>query len=353
MENFEIYSNNHDLYTKMLSDIEQALDFVYLETYIFDNGRVGKKFKEMLTQKAREGVKIKLLLDDIGSPVKRKHFKELEKYGGKLKFFRELKLTFDIISSNNYRDHRKILIIDNKISYIGSANISTKSIDWRDLSIRFDGEISKLLTQAFNENYLIADKHSHRKKIHTIPLRYKDFEIVRDVPSVRIKQIRKREIALINKAKKKIYIETPYFIPDRKLRKRLKIAVRRGVKVEIAIPEKSDVMIVNILSKKYWGRLHRAGIKIKHYRPNTLHSKMMIIDNTDFTLGSANLDNRSSIFQYEINLFGKNKQILSQLQKHAKSTIVASSNFDYERWKKRSLLQIALERLLTPFKYLL
>jgi len=353
MDNFTIFNNNHELYTKMLSDISMAKKYVYLETYIFNNDKIGKKFNKILTQKAKEGVEIKLLLDDFGSNIKEKNFRELKKNNGKIKFFRKFKITFRMISSNNYRDHRKLLVIDNNISYIGSANIFQKSIDWRDITIRFTGEITAILTEAFQKNFSISDKHIYVKKNHTSILKHKDYEIIRDVPSVKFKKIRKKELELIRNARQEIHIETPYFIPDKKLRKELSQASKRGVNINIVLPLQSDVLVVNILRQKYLGKLHKIGINILFYKPTILHAKLMVVDNTFFTIGSANLDNRSSLFQYEINLFGKNKNIISGLKKHAEETVANCIEFNYKNWKKRSVVQKTLEKILNPIKYLL
>jgi cardiolipin synthase A/B len=353
MEYFSIFNKNHDLYTKMLNDIDNAQKYVYLETYIFNHDEVGKRFIKVLTKKAKEGIKVKLLLDDIGSPVKEKHFTEFIKNGGQIKFFRKFRYNFRIISSNNYRDHRKLLIIDDAISYIGSANIQKKSIDWRDLTIRFTGKLSRLFAKTFQKNFSISDKHVYTKKEHISTLRYKNFEIVRDVPSMKFKKIRKKELELIKKAKNNISIETPYFIPNKKLKKELKQASMRGVKINIALPLQSDVMLINILRQKHLGTLHKSGINILFFKPSILHSKLMIVDNDFFTIGSANLDNRSSLFQYEINLFGRSRKIIKELKNHSEKTLADCIEFDYAKWKKRSIIQKTLEKMLTPIKYLL
>lgn len=337
----------------MLSDINSAKKYVYLETYIFNNDKVGKRFTEILTRKAKEGVEVRLLLDDIGSHVKEKNFAELKKYNGEIKFFRKFKFTYRIISSNNYRDHRKLLIIDDNISYIGSSNIFEKSLSWRDINIRFTGKISCLFREAFKKNILISNKHIYIKKNHTNILSYQNFEIIRDVPSARFKKIRKKELELIRKAKKEIFIETPYFIPNKKLMLELRNASRRGVDIKIILPQNSDVLLINILRQKYFGKLHKAGISILFFKPTILHSKLMVIDKSFFTIGSANLDNRSSLFQYEINLFGRSRNIINELKKHIDETLAGCVKLDYTKWENRSIFQKSLEKLLNPIKYLL
>lgn len=353
MDNSIIFNDNLEFYTKVLSDIKNAKSKIYIETYIFGNDSIAKKFIKTLSEKAKEGLDVKILLDDIGSSARKKDFRIFIKNGGKLQFFRKFILSFSIITTNNYRNHRKIIVIDDKICYIGSSNIYEKSLHWRELNLRKTGNISKLFSKCFLMSFKIADKRIYIKKKQTQILKYKDFEIIRDVPSVRYRKIRKKELFLIQNAKKNIYIETPYFIPDIKLRREFKRANKRGVKITLVIPYKSDIKIIDIFRQKYFGKLFMSGVDLLFYKPDILHSKLMIVDNKYFAIGSANLDNRSAIFQYEITLFGKNKNILTKLKRHADVSMAGSLSFDYRKWKNRSIAQKITEKALSPFKYFL
>src|SRR3989339_504198 len=146
-------------------------------------------------------------------------------------------------------------------------------------------------------------------------------------------------IFLLKSAKKQIIIETPYFLPGRKMRIHLKKAVKRGVKAIIILPKKSDMKIVDILREKYFGKLYKYGVSIIFYTPKILHSKLMLIDNEIFSIGSANMDPRSTLFHFELNLFGTNKEIIKHIQQHLKESMSHSENFNYEKWKKRSIIQ--------------
>ncbi len=194
MDNFKFIYRNRELYKEMLHDIRGAQKYIYLETYIFEDDKIGQKFKKELEKKAKEGLDIKILLDAYGTNLNIKHFKELIDNGAEVRFFRKLKLSFKLISANNHRDHRKILIIDDKISYLGSSNISHKTINWWELNIRMKGRISPLFKKIFLLNFKIYNKTIFRKKKHTEIIKFEDIEIIRDVPSIRIRNFRKKKI---------------------------------------------------------------------------------------------------------------------------------------------------------------
>src|SRR3989344_6348799 len=138
MKSFEIIYNPKKIYKEMLKDIVSAKSSICLETYIYDKDKIGNRFLSALIKKAKEGVKIKLFIDAWGSTVKKDYFEKLIRLGGEVKFFREFRYVIRIFSKNHERNHRKLLIVDNKISYIGSANITASCLNWRELVIRLE-----------------------------------------------------------------------------------------------------------------------------------------------------------------------------------------------------------------------
>jgi len=345
MDNFKFIYKNRELYKEMLHDIRRAKKYVYLETYIFNDDKIGKKFKEILEKKSKEGIDVKILLDAYGTNLGKKYFKKLIGNGAQVRFFRKLKLSFRFISKNNHRDHRKILVIDDKISYLGSSNISYKTINWWELNIRMKGRISPLFKKIFLLNYELYNKTIFRKKKHTEPIKFEDIEIIRDVPSIRIRNFRKKKIELIKNARKKIIIETPYFIPEPLLIRKLRKAIKRNVEIILLVPKKSDIRIVDLVSKKYLGLLQKMGVIVKCYKPDVLHSKAILVDDEFFLFGSTNIDPRSSILQFEINLFGKNKKMAHQLKNHFIHTIYYAENFNFTKWSKRPKIHKFFESL--------
>ncbi|MEA1962801.1 MAG: phospholipase D-like domain-containing protein, partial [Patescibacteria group bacterium] len=204
MENYKLFTKNKELYSAMLADITQAEKFIYLETYIYGNDKIGEQFRDLLIKKARTGVRVKIIIDDFGSEVKENFFSELIKAGGQIKFFRKFIYSIKLVSKNNSRNHRKLLTIDNKIIYLGSSNIKEKHLDWHELNIRIKNGIAEYFSSIFLDNFKIANKKSFIKKRHISPIRSGLFEIIRDVPSIKFNKIRKRKIELIKQAKKQV-----------------------------------------------------------------------------------------------------------------------------------------------------
>jgi len=342
------------LYNLMLSDIKNASSYIYLETYKFSNDHMGIKFKDALTQKAREGVTVKVLIDSWGrGPVSETFFTELMELGGEVKFFEKIKISSDLFTRGHRRDHRKILVIDDEISYIGSANITGYNLNWRELVLRFKGEITPTFRKVFEQNfeafnpYYIKDKRSYSQT-----MKYEDYEIVRDVPSIPLQRLKKKYTQLIRSAKNYIVIETPYFLPGFLLRKALMEAARRGVNVQVIMPKNSDVRMVDILRNKYFGMMHKNNVQLLFYTPHNLHAKLMIIDERVFSVSSANFDYRSFRYQYEIALIGREPEILGQLDAHVAETLRNSEAFDYHRWMNRPKIEKIFEYILLPFRHL-
>jgi cardiolipin synthase A/B len=342
------------LYDLMLSDIESSKNYVYLETYKFSNDHMGIKFRDTLTRKAREGVKVRLLIDSWGrGPVSETFFAEMIKHGGEVKFFEKIKISSDLFTRGHRRDHRKIMVVDDHICYMGSANITGYNLNWRELIVRFEGKIAETFRKVFDQNfeafnpYYIKDKLSYSQK-----MKYEDYEIIRDVPSIPLQRLKKKYTQLIRSAKESIVIETPYFLPGFLLRKGLMDAGKRGVDVKVIMPRHSDVRMVDILRNKYFGMMHKSDVKLLFYTPNNLHAKLMMIDNKTFSISSANFDYRSFRYQYEIALIGHDPSIIRQLNKHVKVTLDSSEPFDYQRWKNRPMIEKIFEYILLPFRHL-
>ncbi len=347
---FKIFDNVPVLFKSMLEDIENAKKSIILETYIYDKDSVGLKFKKALLKKAKEGVKIKVLIDAWGSGVNEEYFKDLSNYGAEVKFFRKFKYVVRIFSKNHRRDHRKLLLIDDYISYIGSANITASCLNWREMALRIEGKLSREFNKTFEQTW--QDSHIFKLRKAKI-VHYKNFDIISDVTSHLQKPTQKRYLEMIKKAKKNILIETPYFVPPFRIRTALKKAAKKGVDVRLITPRSSDVRIMDIIKEKYFGKLYKKGIKIYYYKPRVLHSKFMVIDNTYFIAGSSNLDYRSFVYQYELNLYGENEAIAKKLSESFYGAMNESEPFEYEQWKNRPFMNKILEKLLYIFRTIL
>ena len=346
---YDVLSSPPKIYRKMLSDIRSAKKEILLETYIYGGGSVGREFLEVLTKKASQGVKVRLLIDSWGSNVRKKFFKKLIDAGGEVRFFRELRYAIHFFNANHERNHRKLLVIDHRVSYVGSINITSAGLNWEELVLRIEGSLAVALRLSFNRSWRRFNllRVRRMKKIF-----HKDVEIIQDFPSMKYSPTERSYKRLIKKARKEILIITPYFIPSRGLRRAFRKALKKGVKIKMVIPKVSDVRIVDILRERYLGRLSKMGFEIYHF-PKVIHSKLLIVDDSFFLLGSSNLDYRSFKYQYEINLLGKSKKIVSSLRTIFARNLRQSSAFNYTRWKNRGVVKRLVERMIKPFrKYL-
>ncbi|MDO8459648.1 MAG: phosphatidylserine/phosphatidylglycerophosphate/cardiolipin synthase family protein [Nanoarchaeota archaeon] len=350
MVNFEVLSEPTKIYKRMLEDIKEAKVFIYLQTYIYEPDAIGKKFRDALIKKAAEGVKVRLLLDAWGSTADKRYFKKLIDLGGEVIYFREFRYVIRVFSKNHERNHRKLIIIDDKISYIGSANITASCLNWRELVMRLDGKVTPRFTELFMQNWE-SSKGLTPKKIKSVL--HKGFEILPDVPSALYRITEKKYIKLIGRAKNKIMIETPYFVPSPGIRNAFSKAARKGVKIEVIIPYISDVRIVDMVRERFLGRLYQQGIDIYYYMPRNSHSKLLIVDDKFFLLGSSNLDYRSFIYQYEINIVGENRYMIKELKKYFYQTLAGCKAFNYNEWKSRSSFRKMPEMLISFIEGLL
>ncbi len=348
------YDDPWQYYNTMLEDISAAKKCIYIETYKYGGGNIGERFCDVLTRKAREGVEVKILIDSWGSQVSQSFFKDLLKHGGEVRFFMKIKFFWDFFTKNHRRNHRKLLLIDDNISYIGSSNIAGHSLNWCESVLRIeDPELQKQFRKIFFDDFANYNRYVFNKPGLTRLIRSGDFEIIRDVPSITRQNIKKRYEKLIKGARQRIVIETPYFLPGFLLRKAIMDAVKRGVDVTVIIPKNSDVHMVDMVRGRYLGMLHKSGVNFRMYLPHNLHAKLLLVDGNTFSLGSANFDYRSFRYQQEIILIGKNEEIISQLKTHISNCLSNSAPFDYEEWLKRPFIQRFFEWIYLPFRHLL
>jgi cardiolipin synthase len=338
-------------YDAMIEDISRARKYIFLEIYKFYSDEIGDRFREALTRKAAEGIEVKLLIDSWGASVPDDYFRELNDYRGEVRYFTKIKFVIDYFTKNHRRNHRKLLIIDDRISWIGSANVAAYTLPWRELMLRIEGNLTISLKKVFNLDFKIYNRYFFEKNSYIRLIRHEDFLIVRDVPSITKKRINKKFIQMINHAERTIRIETPYFLPGYFLRRALIRACKRGVEVTVVVPIHSDVMLIDILRNRYVGPLHREGLNFRYYLPGNLHSKAMLVDDELFAIGSPNFDYRSFRYMHEIVLVGREEMIISQLKEHIQETLNNSEPFNFEQWINRGRLQMFIEWLLLPFRH--
>lgn len=352
LTSYRLYSNPLVFQEAMLADIDSAERYIYLETYKFGNDATGLRFLNSFTKAAKRGVQVKLLVDSWGASYNESFFAELISAGGEVRFFRKIIFTFDFFTKNHRRNHRKFLIIDDHISYIGSANITGYSLSWRESVLRLTGGITLTFKKSFIESYKIYSKYLLNKLTFKKSKFADSFELVEDMPSIYRQRLKNKLEKLISKAKREIIIETPYFLPGYKMRKCLTDAARRGVDVKIILPRHSDVRSIDLLSSKYYGFYYTHKVQLNFYMPDNLHAKLIWIDGETFGLGSPNFDYRSFRYQHEVMLFGTHKGIVEEIGRHTRETLSDSIAFDHESWLRRPRIEKVLGWLLLPFRHM-
>jgi len=313
----KFYSQGKDYIDDLLIDIENAKHHIHVDYYIFASDNVGKKIIDALTKKCQMGIKVRVIIDSVGSlRLKRKCFKNLIKAGGEFYEFFPAFLHFKLFNTKiNYRNHRKIVIIDGKIGYTGGINFrddhmgnSKKLSPWSDAQIRVEGASVYALQNTFFSDYRYAIKDKN-DKFHFFKNEYYPYistvgcspmQIITSGPNTDKKEIKSCMIKMINMAKVSIKIATPYFVPDEVFLTALKIALNSNISVDILIPLKPDLKLTYGASLSYLQELEKLGAKI-HFFEGFIHSKYLITDNDICTLGTCNCDNRSFSLNFEIN----------------------------------------------------
>lgn len=350
---YRLYAEPDHFFEAMLHDISHAKQYIYIETYKFADDEIGNKFRKLLEKKRKEGVEVKLLIDSWGSYVNDAYFSTLKSVGGEVRFFMKVKFFIDFFTKNHRRNHRKLLIIDDKVSYIGSANITSYSRSWKELMLRMEGSIASSFKKVFLLDFRLFNRYFFEKNSYIRLIRHEGIEIVRDVPSIAKKRINKKYIQLMKWADREVVIETPYFLPGFFLRKAMTDACKRGVSIKVIIPKNSDVGLIDILRNHYLGPLHDKGVEFLYYVPTNLHGKAILVDDEVFSIGSPNFDYRSFRYMHEIVIIGREPEVVKQLREHIDTILKDCIPFDYEKWRHRPRFSKVIEWFLLPFRHLL
>lgn len=310
----DIFTDGNEKFDALIADMEKAEYFIHLQYYIIRNDVLFQRIAEVLKRKAAEGVTVRVLFDGMGCRgMRRRCWKQLEAAGvHTAEFFPAIlgRLQLRI----NYRNHRKIAVIDNRVAYVGGFNIGREYIGldekfgyWRDTHLRIRGtgvmglQLRFLLDWDYAAGEHLAQERAWFREPPAGERDHCDIQIISSGPDNSLQQIRDNYIRLITKAKKRICIQTPYFIPDEAVLTALLIAVRSGIEVNLMIPCKPDHPFVYWATYSYMGQLLSAGANCYIYENGFLHSKGIILDGEVFCYGTANMDIRSFALNFEVN----------------------------------------------------
>lgn len=308
----KIFTSGQDKFDSLFEDIENAREHIHIEYYVLNDDSLGLKLQQALIKKAREGLEIRILYDSFGSrKTKKKYFEEFRKAGIETEPF--LKLSFKFLSSRlNYRNHRKIVVIDGRIGYIGGMNVADRYISglnwgyWRDTHARIVGKGVQGLQSVFLIDWFFVSQTfiTSRKYFPQLDnYGTNSMQIVNSGPLKDEMEIPTGILQAFYEAKKTIFIQTPYFIPTEPMIEALRAAAIRGVDVRVMLSKRSDVTLVQLASHSYLKEMLENGVKVYFYLKGFLHSKMMVFDDSLTLIGSVNFDSRSFSQNFEVEAF--------------------------------------------------
>lgn len=320
----DIISDGQEKFDKLISDIKNARHHVHVTYYIFRGDDIGLKLLSALVEKAKEGVKVKVLYDPVGARVLGKHFFDgLRSCGGEAEPFFGSRF-FLINLRLNYRNHRKIVVIDGEIGYTGGFNVGDDYLGlyedmgyWRDTHLRIEGNGVLSLQTRFLMDWNASAKDSMVQYEESyFPFSSlkgpTDMQIVSSGPDDEVHAIKKGFIKMISMAKDSVYIQTPYFIPDEALMETIKVAALSGIDVKIMIPNKPDHPFIYRATLSYAEELIDSGTEVYIYDSGFLHSKTIVIDGEIVSIGTANFDIRSFKLNFEVNAFIYDRNLSKQ-----------------------------------------
>lgn len=360
----DYFIDGNEKFEALIRDLKEAEHFIHIQYYIIKNDVLMNRIRDVLVEKAAQGVEVRVLFDGMGCrSVKNNYWKKLNEQGiMTAEFFPALFGRFNL--RINYRNHRKIVVIDNKIGYVGGFNIGKEYIDldekfghWRDTHLRITGSAVQGLqlrlildwNYAARENLFAQTKFFDR--VAPGVRDHCEVQIISSGPDTTTRQIRDNYLRLISKAVKSIYIQTPYFIPDESVFDALMIAVRSGIEVNIMIPCKPDHPFVYWATYSYIGDLVMAGAKCYTYSNGFLHSKGMIVDTKVLCYGTANMDIRSFALNFEVNAVIYNEKKAYEMEQIFLADLKVCQQVTKDVYAGRSLIIRLKEqvcRLLSP-----
>ncbi|MRX71109.1 cardiolipin synthase [Bacillus lacus] len=356
-----LFIDGTDLYADLFDEIRRSTHSVHVLFYIMRNDEESREFLYLLKQKAAEGVKVRLLLDYVGSfTLKRKYISQLKESGVQFQFAHKPRLPF-FFYTLQARNHRKITVIDGKIGYLGGFNIGKEYLGkdpklgyWRDYHLKVTGEAASDLQDLFLKDWFHAVGTENTIANH--PLYFPSLEEgsskVRVVPTF-AHHLEALFLSFIKEAKSEIHICTPYFIPSHTLHEALITALRKGISVKIMVPMRSDHPGVKEASFPYYEKLLEEGCEIYRYYYGFYHGKVMVIDDSFCDIGTANFDKHSLYLNAEVNLLIFDREFIRSVKATIFEDINRSERLTLEFYHKRSLLERLKERAAAAISHFL
>ena len=356
----ELLLNGKETFKAMLTAIQSATDYVLLQTYTLDDDEIGNEFCKALIQKAAQGVRVFLLYDGIGTRgLARSYLRSLKQAGVKVKTFKSTKGRGNRWQIN-FRNHRKILIVDGAIGFVGGLNITDEYLGykpplspWRDTHLKVQGTAVKCLQGSLLGDWFWATRKLPEVQWNVDPK--PEFEQTALVfptgPADHVPACTLFFVNVINQAKQRLWIASPYFVPDDSIATALKLAAIRGVDVRILLPSRPDHFMVYFCAFSYYTEMQTAGVKLYRYQPGFMHQKVILIDDAIAGVGTVNLDNRSLHLNFEVTVFVIHQAFVRSVEAMLQADLKLCRLVEPADYQKQSLgfkLVTRITRLFAP-----
>ncbi|WP_161781856.1 cardiolipin synthase [Thermanaerosceptrum fracticalcis] len=358
-----VLTDGQEIFPAFMEAIKEAKKHIHLETYILRDDQIGNEIKDLLIAKAKEGVKVRIIYDGLGSrKLGKKYLQELNQAGIETEPFFPVKLPF-LHSKINYRNHRKILVVDGTTAFVGGINIGDEYLGrdpkigyWRDTHLELRGNAVYFLQRIFLQDWYFVTRQALEEEFSGLfpvkePCGNKVVQITASGPDTEWEAIMQVFYYAMATAEKSLYVTSPYFVPNESILTALKTAALSGVDVKLILPAKPDHKIVFWASMSYMEELLETGVEVYLYHKGFIHAKTMMIDGIVSTVGSANMDQRSFELNFEVNAFIYDEETTQRLEKDFFEDLKHCQQIDLETFKERPLTNRFLEsgaRLLSP-----
>lgn len=356
----DILSDGKSTFDAMFTAIRNAKSHIHIEFFIFGNDKISNRLRVLLIHKANEGVRVRMIYDYWGSFfLSRLYLRTLREAGVYIRPFLPFRLRLGR-SKINYRNHRKLLIVDGKVGFTGGLNVADRYIfgntlgRWRDTFVRFEGSVVHGLQQLFLSDWFFVErKLITDAKYFPAPEKFEKnlVQIVSSGPDTEWEAIMQGISSAIMSATKYIYIHTPYFIPNDVLNNCIQMAAMSGIDIRLMVPTRSDSKLSDYCTSSYLGQILEAGVRVYHYKKGFLHSKAIVIDDFVSIVGSANLDERSFNQNFEANAFIYDVDTALQLKQLFIRDIKGCQEMTFDSWnnrKRSQKLKESFARLFSP-----
>jgi len=336
---YDVYTSTQEAWDAMKKAIIEAKKSIYWEVFIFVDDEIGRSFFDILEQKAREGIDVKVIIDSMGTLwFPKTRVASLQAAGVDILFFHDRKYRFRGWWRRLWsRTHRKILVVDEKTAFLGGVNVKKEMEDWLDMHVKVEGKVVRSILRSFAKMYIICGGQKEKVR-HLLKYRFRvrseGIDMVYDDAYTPESHVREKYTEALLKARERVILFSPYYFPDKEFLKALWAARRRGVRVDLLIPFRTDLRIVTYAAYFLFNLMRKLGVKV-HLTKQMMHGKGMVVDDDWAMVGSSNIDHTSFYDCYEANILIKDKDFVNRVKSKLESWMKDSDELETISWDKR------------------